>query len=59
MADLNSFMLELDKRYEAKVKKDGGAVMAKTRKPGLPSNIPCPFGAPKWAVVGMYIIIMQ
>ena len=44
-------MANLDKRYDAKVKKDGGAVMAKNlRKQGLPSSSPCPPNAPKWAV---------
>ena len=44
-------MADLDRRYDAKVRKDGGAVMAKkSRKPGLPSPSPCPVDAPKWAV---------
>jgi len=48
---LNDLMADFDRRYDAKVRKDGGAVMAKkSRKPGLPSQSPCPVDAPKWAV---------
>ena len=43
-------MAELDKRYEAKIKKDGGAVMAKKRKLGCPSKRAQPLDAPEWAV---------
>ncbi len=38
-------MEKLDKRYETKVRKEGGAVMAKKiRRQGVPSD------APRWAI---------
>ena len=42
----------LDRRYEAKIKKDGGAVMAKKkRKLGCQSTSQPPADAPSWAVI--------
>ena len=45
-------MKELNKRYDTKIRKEGGAIMAKKkRKPGLPSSCTQPpSNAPKWAV---------
>ena len=49
--ELNEFMAELDKRYEVKIKKEGGAIMAKKmRKTGCPSKCPQPLEAPQWAI---------
>ncbi len=54
-------MMELDSRYETKIKKDGGAVMAKkSRKLGEPSrsHVPtdAPTDAPKWAIMSKYML---
>ena len=47
-------MVELDKRYDAKVRKEGGAVMAKKkRKLGQPSSSKPPDDAPAWAIKGL------
>ena len=44
-------MEKLDKRYETKVRKEGGAVMAKKiRRQGVPSESSCPSDAPRWAI---------
>lgn len=46
-------MAELDKRYDAKVRKDGGAMMAKKkREQGEPSSLQQPYNAPSWATRG-------
>ena len=43
---------ELDKRYEEKVKKDGGFMPRKQRETGSVSKSLPPVDAPKWAVAG-------
>ena len=51
--ELNEYMMELDSRYETKIKKDDGAVMAKkSRKLGEPSTSHVP---PKWAIMSKYM----
>lgn len=50
-------MVELDRRYDAKVRKEGGAVMAKKKRLiGEPSTSQPPTDAPAWAIKGMLII---
>lgn len=53
MTGLNEFMIELDKRYSAKIRKDGGAVIAKKKRVlGEASSSKPPPDAPAWAVNG-------
>ena len=50
-AALDDFMERLDKRYEAKVRTEGGAVMAKkSRKVGFLSASSCPTSSPRWTI---------
>ena len=50
---MNKFVRELDKRYKAKIHKEGGAVMAKKkREQGEPSSSKPPHNAPTWAIKG-------
>ena len=48
---LNTLIEELDKRYEEKVKRDGGTMPRKERKQGHASTSMPPVDAPKWAVI--------
>jgi hypothetical protein len=49
-------MVELDRRYEAKVRKEGGAMMAKKkREQGVPSSSEPPDDAPSWAIRGLFL----
>lgn len=49
-------MIELDKRYNAKVRKEGGAVMAKKKRVmGQLSSAQPPVDAPAWAIKGIYV----
>ena len=47
---LNEFIQELDRRYDEKVKKEGGTMPRKTRQSGPPSKSPPPLNAPAWTV---------
>ena len=49
-AELNAFFSKLDRRYDAKVKKDGNTMAKKVRKTGSISDSPPPAGAPDWTL---------
>ena len=50
VSGLNTFLLKLDRRYDARVKKDGNTMAKKVRKIGSTSDSPPPAGAPDWAI---------
>ena len=47
---LNTLVRQLDDRYEAKVRKEGGTMPRKRREEGLPSAAQPPFDAPQWTL---------
>ena len=47
---LNDLIVDLDRRYEERVRKEGGTMPKKTRFAGQLSTTSSPLNAPKWAV---------